>query len=828
MATLPVVLAGPVVRRVEPEHASFWIALSEPGDVAANVWVGRQRSTGAGLADPGGNVVATGTASTRRFGAHLHVAVVTADATSALAPGELHSYDLTVTAAGTSSGLRDLGLLRDEQPGSRLPGVDPGTTDPAPLHLALGYATDMLPSFVTPGTTIPDVCLVQASCRKTNGDGPDAMAWLDDQILQHLTDPVKRPQQLFLTGDQIYADEVGACLLPMLTQLAADMLGFTPTLPIGGAEVSATLVNLPALRRERLVREIGRFTTTSGDSHLLTFGEYAAMYMAVWSPRVWRPLASADLVFTGPPANADTLHLTDWEGCHGSTARWKAKSQGGFDDEAKRVRAFRDEVPRVARALANVATYMIFDDHEVTDDWYISKRWRSRVLTAPLGRTIIRNGLAAYAIFQAWGNDPGGFRHGGAAATPPNETLLDNLAAMATEGAALTPATRDSLDQLLGLTQPAIDPKVAFHYAVPGPRHLVRVLDTRTRRRYTGEGHSPPKLLGDSLDAQLPAGPLTDGREVLVVVSAAPVLFPRLFDTLVQPAAAGVFDLRHHMFGEEDPHDPCRTGPTIVGSEDVDVEGWHGDEVHQEAFLRRAATYRRVVLFSGDVHFASSLVLDFWARGDEALDSRVVQLTSSAARNQPGAGMRAVLRAFKFGQLLLRGLPYERLGWTGKATVQLPAGASIRPGRRARLRRTPGLLPAAGWPTGTTVPADQPPDYHWRLTVLRDERLRTQMPVGTPVLPALPAWNPGDALDGYAKVAAAHAQMSFDVTDPFRLMVFRSNIGLVRFTVDGGDVAVQHQLLSPADDGTTGEAFTEHMVAFAPTPAPAPPQLQTG
>ncbi len=72
---------------------------------------------------------------------------------------------------------------------------------------------------------------------------------------------------------------------------------------------------------------------------------------------------------------------------------------------------------RVARVLANTSTMMIFDDHEITDDWYISAPWRTRVLVAPLGRAIIRNGLMAYTVFQATGNDPQQWREPAAAAT---------------------------------------------------------------------------------------------------------------------------------------------------------------------------------------------------------------------------------------------------------------------------------------------------------------------------------------------------------------------------------------------------------------------------
>jgi hypothetical protein len=73
---------------------------------------------------------------------------------------------------------------------------------------------------------------------------------------------------------------------------------------------------------------------------------------------------------------------------------------------------FRRTLPKVRRALANTPTYMIFDDHEITDDWYLNPIWRDRVLTSPLGGPTIRNGMVAYALFQGWGNDPVAFETG--------------------------------------------------------------------------------------------------------------------------------------------------------------------------------------------------------------------------------------------------------------------------------------------------------------------------------------------------------------------------------------------------------------------------------
>ena len=104
-------------------------------------------------------------------------------------------------------------------------------------------------------------------------------------------------------------------------------------------------------------------------------------------------------------------------------------------------------MPRVARALANVPTYMIFDDHEITDDWYLSDRWRERVITAPFGRAILRNGLLAYTVFQAWGNDPQKFRHDGErpeTEKDPNEKLLDRLERCSSTGRALRVRARST------------------------------------------------------------------------------------------------------------------------------------------------------------------------------------------------------------------------------------------------------------------------------------------------------------------------------------------------------------------------------------------------
>ena len=208
-ASLPAVLAGPIVRRVEPTLCAFWIALSDAADsVTASVWTGIQMAGAtAGAVESGATKVGSATVKTRRFGKRLHVALVTIKLpdSATLAPGTIYSYDIQVG----SNGLKQLGMLVDEDPASIPDELRPHR---AP-SLALGYAPNRLPSFVTPPATVEQTRMVHGSCRASISPHYDTLAYLDSTISASLTDVANRPQQLYMTGDQIYADDVAASLL---------------------------------------------------------------------------------------------------------------------------------------------------------------------------------------------------------------------------------------------------------------------------------------------------------------------------------------------------------------------------------------------------------------------------------------------------------------------------------------------------------------------------------------------------------------------------------------------------------------------------------------
>jgi hypothetical protein len=60
--------------------------------------------------------------------------------------------------------------------------------------------------------------------------------------------------------------------------------------------------------------------------------------------------------------------------------------------------------PRVRWLLSTVSTVMIFDDHEIIDDWNTSAEWRRDQTAMPWWHQRITAGLASYWVFQHAGN----------------------------------------------------------------------------------------------------------------------------------------------------------------------------------------------------------------------------------------------------------------------------------------------------------------------------------------------------------------------------------------------------------------------------------------
>ena len=646
---LPLVLVGPIVRRVDSQVASVFIALSRRASVELRIWEGVQvaRAGQPGVVKSGASPVATGFTATRQFGENLHVAVVVADLTPPLLPGRRHSYDLVINTGG-QGGVTDLranALLAE----GRIMGSDPE----APASLPLGYDQDVLPGFMTCPARIEDLRVVQTGCRCTDAAGDDAMAYIDDLIGSRIEGSVPPPHQLILTGDQIYADRVAAPLLPMVNAVGREMLGGpTEELPVGaGQSLIADTEHLPPLHRKRICSLDAKLTCNSGQSHVFSLAEYCGLYALCWSTSVWRAIPGQDAFPDLAPLNAlHREHLTDWDRRLTDPKEREAKKKEllrRWADETQSTRVFRAALAKVARVLANVPTYMLFDDHEITDDWNLTARGRRRTLESPFGQRLILNALSAATVFQAWGNDPRSFE------PPPDvgETVNARLLNAVLDG------DRDTAIPLLGLHPPLPDVPVRFGFSVDGPAHRLVAIDTRSHRDFPSDFGPPALARPEQIDDQIPEGPLPSGLELLMLLSPAPVVHPPLVDTIGQPLAVSIIDLISAIKGEpEDPGHPEGRRPDVplLGSAKAEVELWYGDRDAYDNLLKRLSTYPRVVIVSGDVHFSVSLAIDTWLHKNlPGASSRILQLTGSAARNHWEPIVELVLRAFRPFQDLL-------------------------------------------------------------------------------------------------------------------------------------------------------------------------------
>src|SRR6266516_2124682 len=260
----------------------------------------------------------------------------------------------------------------------------------------------------------------------------------------------------------------------------------------------------------------------------------------------------------------------------------------------------------------------------------------------------------------------------------------------------------------------------------------------------------------------------------------------------------------------------------MLGTDPDAIEAWAFDAVTFEHLLKRLEPYGRVVLLSGDVHYASGTVMSYW-RANATRPARFAQFTSSGFKNVMPAKVTFLDRAAGFAQQLVRlNLGIERIGWDQPADelVLFPAGKSmedLRPVMKSRLRSSPVMVPSWGWPdlnpaqTTNFDPAKttrlnpaRPPDWRWRVKPLLDQRADHDRPQGIRLL-ALETdvddklADPATVFEGYQKVAARH-QHALNRLRNARQILFRGNVGRVRFTHDESRLDAIHEVYTAFTD----------------------------
>lgn len=454
--------------------------------------------------------------------------------------------------------------------------------------------------------------IFHGSCRKPHHRSRDGLAEVDKYLQEHGDEIESNPAALVLSGDQIYTDDVAGPTLMTIHRLIRILHFPAETLP------SETLTNSDALhggelanyyRRNELLPRTSKqehiynvmfggakkpvFTSINANNHLITLAEMLCMYLLVWSPTCW------DLI---TPPTDDVIE--------------NKKDKQRFAKEKDHLATFVEQIPEVSRVLANVPTAMIFDDHDISDDWNLTAGWEQAAYTHPFSRRIIGNALVAYLICQGYSNAPERFPE------PLMQAMESELSNPGEDNYV------DILDELLRFN--------AWHYAWDLKPKLV-VLDTRTRRwRSEVDIHRPSGLMDWEAFSELKD--ILRHEKSVCLVSAAPMFGVKLIEIIQR-----VFTW---------------LGQPLM----VDAENWMAHPGAAKSLMnlfRDPNTPRTFIVLSGDVHY--SFVYKVHVRGEKS-SPNIWQITSSGIRNEFPQFLLEILD--RANRLLFA--PWSPLNWLTK------------------------------------------------------------------------------------------------------------------------------------------------------------------
>ncbi|WEG11803.1 hypothetical protein PU629_16895 [Pullulanibacillus sp. KACC 23026] len=402
---LPFLLSGPILRRAYSKSVVIWLAMSEAVTIQAALFpiqpsTHRQSKPKQVEEQISYEPLSINTTQhTCRLGDHLYIYLIelTPNRGESFPVDCFLGYNLSFIRNSETVDLGDLGLLTPDNPDS------------------IVYEPFSFPTFILKEKETTN--FLYGSCRKFHGKGQDLLPKSDDLMAKKAANLEERPHTLFLLGDQIYADDVASAILPFLSELGTALHGGKQE-DLSKLDQRLLIHPFPkalkqAKGRQFIMNEFAGFTSTHAANHLMTFGEYAAMYLMNWSPTLWKVLTDQG----GLPSFKDLIDkglfyqkFPDKDPAFRKQHKTELK-QAAKDYRAERelVSQFASGLPAVRRLLANIPTYMIFDDHDITDDWNLSHSWKTHVSESALGSHIIGNALTAYWAFQGWGNEPEAF-----------------------------------------------------------------------------------------------------------------------------------------------------------------------------------------------------------------------------------------------------------------------------------------------------------------------------------------------------------------------------------------------------------------------------------
>jgi len=585
---LPPVIAGPMIRHVSPTEFTLWLVTTVPldADTRLKVWSDeavcfdgvidnasnsdRDANSDSGKAHRDECNCAITTHSVR-VGEHCWVHLVALDGVS-LPVGTRIYYDIQRKNAWLFHKNSD----------------------------SVVYPNETHPSFYVPQKLNG---LWHGSCRKPHHDSDDALVAAANNLERAFNDKEtidaasslpdqpapSRPDAFFMTGDQIYCDDVASPMLLAVHQVMAKLGLFDEQWDDAIVHSTQTLLAHPHCynkRHELLPSDAAAqttyeqvfkgarkpiFTSSHAFNHSITLSEIIAQYLLVWSdiPWQWVDFDQQNEVYQAALAQ----HYTQ-------------KDKDLAVQHVKHLEVFKRGLPKVRQLFAHLPIYMMFDDHDVTDDWNLTRGWEEAAYGNGFSKRIIGNALLAYGLCQGGGNAP-----------KQHKPLLDALQDHASHKGLTDHDTL--IDTFLAWSH--------WGYSLPTEPKIV-VLDTRTQRWRSESNANKPSGLMDWESLSQCQQELID-QEQVVIISPAPMFGVKLIESIQK-----IFT----FFGY----------PLLV-----DAENWMAHPGAANVLLnifRHKKTPPEFMILSGDVHY--SFVYDVRIRQKTA-GAKITQVTASGLKN---------------------------------------------------------------------------------------------------------------------------------------------------------------------------------------------------
>jgi hypothetical protein len=337
-----------------------------------------------------------------------------------------------------------------------------------------------------------------------------------------------------------------------------------------------------------------------------------------------------------------------------SAVRFNAHLRGGAKNFAEFASLYEfawTHDKNVRQALALLPTYMICDDHEITNNWNNQPFWRAALLRHQHNEQLLVDGLVAYWVYQAWGN------------------LLTTATPALENSAPVFPSGRDAslriMQQAARSGEDALEPlreemrravygetRLRWHYTVPTspplfvadaradrearfnkplrdrPLHQPERIAARATHRVAHE-ETPARIMSHDQMAELKDWLSAYDAEMVMLVSSVPVLLPPIIGYAeymmgrrIDPARSRSWRWPLRLLGHMQQKIATRTS-----FDHWPLFGATWKELVQLLALRR----HEVLVLSGDVHFSYAM------EGHLTEGASSAAGTSSSTRTNRGA-----------------------------------------------------------------------------------------------------------------------------------------------------------------------------------------------